>query len=75
MQVGEFDTMSQECSQQVVDSLPHAFPLVMIPRASHCKLIDEPKLCNGAIFRFLNTVEAIRDLERQSQQRKTINQQ
>ena len=40
--MGEFDTMSEECHQLVVDSIPAAWPLVTIPRAAHCKLIDEP---------------------------------
>ena len=58
--MGEFDTMTEECSQQVVDSIPTAFPLVTIPRAAHCKLIDEPKLCCDEMAKFLHTVEAMR---------------
>ena len=40
---GEFDTMSIECHQQVVDSIPTAWPLVVIPRAAHVKEVDEPR--------------------------------
>jgi proline-specific peptidase len=57
---GEFDTMSQECQQQVVDSIPTAWPLVTIPRAAHCKLLDEPVLCCDAIARFLFTCDTTR---------------
>jgi hypothetical protein len=51
--VGEFDTMTDECSQArpapatarpcLADNLPAAWPLVTIPRAAHCKLTDEPQ--------------------------------
>ena len=58
--MGECDTMTEECSQQVVDSIPTAVPLVTIPRAGHCKLIDEPQLCNEAMLKFLHTVESVR---------------
>lgn len=58
--VGEFDTMTDECCQTIVDHIPTAWPLVKIPRAAHCKLIDEPQLCVSEIAKFLNTVESIR---------------
>ena len=57
---GEFDTMSQETHMEVVDGIPHSWPLVTVPRAAHCKLIDEPQLCCAHIEKFLNTVESIR---------------
>lgn len=59
---GEFDTMSIECHQQVVDSIPTAWPLMMIPRAAHCKLLDEPQLVVGAVAKFLHTCEKTREL-------------
>ena len=59
---GEFDTMSLECSQQVVDSIPTAWPLVVIPRAAHCKLLDEPVLCAAAVAKFLHTCDRTRDM-------------
>ena len=59
---GEFDTMSQECHMQVVNSIPTAWPLVTIPRAAHCKLIDEPILCNDAMAKFLFTCDQTRSL-------------
>lgn len=58
--VGEFDTMTVECSQQIVDHLPHCWPLVVIPRASHCKLMEEPQLCIDQMVKFLDSVEAVR---------------
>ena len=61
---GEFDTMSQECHQLVVDSIPTAWPLVTIPRAAHCKLLDEPQLCCDAMYKFLYTCEATRGMLR-----------
>lgn len=57
---GEFDTMSIACQQQVVDSLPHAWPLVVIPRAAHCKLIDEPHACCAQVVKFISTIEHTR---------------
>ena len=58
--VGEFDTMTIECSQQLVDNIPHCWPLVVVPRASHCKLCEEPQICIEHMVRFLDTVESIR---------------
>eukprot|EP01040_Poterioochromonas_malhamensis_P019201 gene19201-22621_t len=55
---GEFDTMTVECSKAVVDNIPTAWPLVIIPRASHCKLLEEPAACIREMSKFLNTVEA-----------------
>jgi hypothetical protein len=52
--------MSEECHQQVVDHLPFAWPCVCIPRAAHCKLLDEPVLCCEATYKFLETVNAMR---------------
>ena len=54
---GEFDTMSVECHQLIIDNMPNARPLVVIPRAAHCKMLDEPQLCCKAIHDFLITVE------------------
>jgi proline iminopeptidase len=59
---GEHDTMSQECQQLVVDSIPTAWPLVTIPRAAHCKLLDEPNLVCSAVAKFLYTCEATRSM-------------
>lgn len=59
---GEFDTMSQECHQLVVNSIPTAWPLVTIPRASHQKLLDEPILVCSAVAKFLFTCETIRSM-------------
>jgi len=56
---GEYDTMTIECQQQLVDNIKYAWPLVVIPRSSHCKLLEEPFLCNDAMVKFLNTVESI----------------
>jgi L-proline amide hydrolase len=60
--VGQFDTMSIECSQALVDAIPAAWPLVTIPRAAHCKLLDEPHLCIAHLARFLSSIEAARRL-------------
>ena len=41
---GQFDTMSRTCSQKIVDSMPEGVAhMVEIPRAAHCKLMDEPQ--------------------------------
>jgi len=55
---GEFDTMTESCSLQVVHNLPFAWPLVCIPRAGHCKLCDEPQICCKEFLKFLTTVDA-----------------
>lgn len=57
---GEYDTMSIECHQQVVDSIPTAWPLVVIPRAAHVKEMDEPHLVVAAVAKFVHTCEATR---------------
>ena len=57
---GEFDTMSEECHNAVVDSIPTAWPLVTVPRAAHCKFLDEPQLCVDAVQKFLNTCDLTR---------------
>jgi hypothetical protein len=44
-----------------VDNISTAWPLVCIPRAGHCKTIDEPHECIREITRFLNTVEGVRN--------------
>ena len=62
--VGEFDTMSPECSQAVASGIPAGWPLVTIPRAAHCKLLDEPQLCADHLARFLASTEAARRLPR-----------
>jgi proline-specific peptidase len=59
---GEFDTMSIECHQQVCDSIPTAWPLVVIPRAAHVKEIDEPQLVVAAVAKFLSTCEKTREI-------------
>ena len=60
---GEFDTMTIECHQQVVDSIPTAWPLMLIPRAAHCKLLDEPQLVVAAVAKFLHTCEETRKIK------------
>mmetsp|Transcript_30209 Transcript_30209/g.43159 ORF Transcript_30209/g.43159 Transcript_30209/m.43159 type:complete len:327 (+) Transcript_30209:1-981(+) len=50
---GEFDTMTEECSQAIVQACPHAVPLITIPRASHCKLLEEPQVCVAHMAAFL----------------------
>jgi len=59
---GEYDTMSVECHQQVVDSIPTAWPLVLIPRAAHVKEVDEPQLVVEAVAKFLHTCEMTRGI-------------
>jgi L-proline amide hydrolase len=56
--VGEYDSMTIECSQLTVDNIDTCWPLIEIPRAGHCKLCDEPLECIRHIVKFLNVVEA-----------------
>ena len=53
---GEHDTMTVECSQAVVDGIPHARPLVIIAGASHMKLLEEPEVCIKHIAAFLKSI-------------------
>jgi pimeloyl-ACP methyl ester carboxylesterase len=55
---GEFDTMTEEASQQTADALTNAWPVVVVPRASHCKLLEEPEICIEAMAKFLRAVDA-----------------
>ena len=52
---GEFDTMTIECHQHVLDSIGGGSmnKLVVIPRAGHCKLVDEPLACCEEVLTFL----------------------
>jgi pimeloyl-ACP methyl ester carboxylesterase len=54
---GEFDTMSKECSELIAKSMPQGYAThVEVPRAAHCKLIDEPELCVAEIAKFLSSL-------------------
>eukprot|EP00812_Abedinium_dasypus_P008713 NODE_2454_length_931_cov_412.590183.p1 GENE.NODE_2454_length_931_cov_412.590183~~NODE_2454_length_931_cov_412.590183.p1 ORF type:complete len:249 (-),score=36.83 NODE_2454_length_931_cov_412.590183:75-821(-) len=57
---GQFDTMTEECSQMAVDNIPTAWPLVMIPRSGHCKTVDEPLAVCDWVRRFILTCESSR---------------
>lgn len=57
--VGEFDTMTDECSQAVVDNIPLSWPLVKIKRAAHCKLCDEPTQCIKETVKFLKIIDSL----------------
>jgi L-proline amide hydrolase len=59
---GEYDTMTEECSNAIVERVSTAWPLVKIPRAGHCKLMDEPFYCLDVMKKFLNTIEFARKL-------------
>ena len=54
--VGEFDTMTVECSMAIVSAIPQCRPLVVIPRASHVKLLDEPHACVEQVTLFLKSL-------------------
>ena len=54
---GEFDTMTVECSEAVVRSIPRARPLCTVARAAHCKLCDEPAQCAELIAAFLASLD------------------
>lgn len=53
---GAFDSMTEECSEAVVRSIPLARPLCTVARAAHCKLCDEPAQCAELIAAFLASV-------------------
>ena len=52
---GEFDTMTIECHENVLDSIGGKNnKLVVIPRAGHCKLVDEPLACCEEVLKFIH---------------------
>ena len=55
-------SLPRECHQQVVDSIPTAVPLLVIPRAAHVKELDEPQLVVAAVAKFLHTCEQTREM-------------
>lgn len=57
---GQYDTMTEECSNAIVIAIPGAWPLVVIPRASHCKLLEEPQLCIEAMIKYMDDTEVAR---------------
>jgi L-proline amide hydrolase len=59
--MGQFDSMTEECSLAIVNNIRNAWPLVTIPRAGHCKLLDEPQLVVAEITKFLDAIEEARD--------------
>lgn len=54
---GEFDSMTEVCSNEIVKNVRKAWPLVTIPRSGHLKMIDEANLFIEAVNKFLVTVE------------------
>ena len=46
----------------MVDSIPTAWTLVLIPRAAHVKEVDEPLLVVEAVAKFLHTCELTRGI-------------
>jgi proline-specific peptidase len=53
---GAFDSMTEACSQAVVDAIPLAQPLVTLPRAAHVKTCDEPAAVAEATAAFLVSI-------------------
>ena len=52
---GEFDTMTIECHENVLESIGDINnELVVIPRAGHCKTVDEPLACCEAVLDFIS---------------------
>ena len=54
---GQFDTMSIDCHQLILDNLSNdggaIRNLVQIQNAAHCKFLDEPETCCKEIQQFL----------------------
>jgi L-proline amide hydrolase len=57
--IGEYDTVSVANSQLIVDSITMAWPLVVIARAGHCKLTDEPQIVVEHVVKFLRCLKII----------------
>jgi proline iminopeptidase len=58
---GEYDTMTEECSMALVDNIPKCWPLITVPRAAHCKLLDEANACCEIIMKFVDTTENVQN--------------
>lgn len=54
--IGEYDTMTIECASKIIENIPLAQKLCIIERASHCKLLEEPKAVTSEIYCFLETI-------------------
>lgn len=54
---GQFDTMTEECSQKIVDNIKRARKLVTIPGSGHIQMIDENEIYINEVYNFLKTVE------------------
>ena len=55
---GEFDTMTAECSQTIIDQLKYGRELVTIPRSGHIQMIDENEVYVAEVLKFIRSVEA-----------------
>ena len=42
---------------EIVNAIPKCWPLITIPRAAHCKLLDEPNVVCDVIIKFVDTTE------------------
>lgn len=54
---GQFDTMTEECSQKIIDNVKKARKLVTIPSSGHIQMIDENEIYINEVYNFLKTVE------------------
>ena len=54
---GEYDTMTEECSQKIVDNIRNARRLVTIPRSGHIQMIDENEIYVNEVYSFIKSVE------------------
>ena len=48
--------MTVECASKVIENIPLAQKLCVVERASHCKLLEEPKVVVDQIYCFLETI-------------------
>lgn len=62
---GEYDTMTTECSQKIIDNLRFGRELVTIPRSGHLQMIDENEIYVNEVYKFIKSVEQ-RKINRES---------
>lgn len=53
---GEYDTMTQEVSQKIVNQIPKARPLVTVERSGHMSMIDENDIYMNHVENFIQEV-------------------
>jgi len=58
---GEYDTMTEECSQTIINQLKNGRKLITIPKSGHIQMIDENEVYVNEVLNFIKSVEEKRN--------------